>query len=188
MIEINLLPQELKLKLDKKNHPAGGDFTYLIPIGGVILILADILLISLNIITNLQFAAINNKWKTLEPQRKIIEDFDREYAKLSQDSKLTQTLIDQRIFWSKKLNKLSLNLPSGIWFYDISISPKEFTLEAAVFSVEKEEMKLIKALIDNLKNDADFFSGFNGIELSSVQKKTVGTYEITEFVLLGNLK
>jgi Tfp pilus assembly protein PilN len=101
---------------------------------------------------------------------------------------MIQQLIGQRINWAEKLNKLSLNLPSGVWFNEIQVNSKEFILKASVISLQKEEMNLINAFIDNLKNDKDFFKDFNNLELNSAQKRVIGGYDVTDFILVGILK
>lgn len=191
MIEINLLPEELKAK--PKSQKAIVDikteyFLYLIPLILCILICVHIFLAGLTFTKNSQLCRLNNKWNSLEPQRKILEGFNKEYAITSEDALIIKQLIERRISWSEKLNKLSLLLPSGIWFNDISISPKDLTLSGSVVSLQKEEMNLIKKLIDNLKNDASFFKDFTNLELGSMQRKTIGGYDVLDFILVAILK
>jgi len=107
---------------------------------------------------------------------------------LSEDARAIKQLTDQRIDWAQKLNQLSLKLPSGIWFTSISISPSSLTLSGSVVSLQKQEMALIKRFMDSLKNDKDFFKDFSSLELSSVKTRTIVTYEVVDFNLIGNLK
>lgn len=191
MIEINLLPEELKAKPKAKKFGVGIEikyFLYLIPFIIGLLICVHIYLAILNITKNSQLRSLNNKWQELQPQRKILEDFNKEYAILSEDAAAIQQLTKQRINWAEKLNKLSVNLPSGIWFNEISISSGNFILQGSVVSLQKEELSLINKLIDSLKNDTAFFKDFGNLELSSVQKKIIGGYDIADFVLQGTLK
>jgi len=191
MIEINLLSEELKVVAKRRITGFGIElkyFLYLIPFVFGILICLHIYLTILIIAKNSQLCRLEDKWQKLEPQRKILGDFNKEYALFSADALAIQQLTEQRINWSQKLNKLSLDLPSGIWFNEISLSQKNFILEACVVSLKKEEMSLIKNLIDNLKNDPQFFKDFYTLELSSAQKKTIGSYEVVDFILTGNIK
>jgi len=191
MIEINLLPEELKAKSKAKKFGVGIEikyFLYLIPFVVGLLICVHIYLAILNITKNNQLRTLNNKWQELQPQRKILEDFNKEYAILSEDAAAIQQLTKQRINWAEKLNKLSVNLPSGIWFNEISIFSRDFTLQGSVVSLQKEELSLINKLIDSLKNDTTFFKDLNNLELSSVQKKIIGGYDIADFILQGTLK
>lgn len=191
MIEINLLPEELKIKTTAQKAGLGIDMKhilYVIPLVFSILICVHIYLAILNITKNSQLRILDNKWRSLEPQRKILDNFNREYAVISSDSLAIKQIIEQRINWAQKLNKLSLYLPSGIWFNEISVSGKDFILQGSVVSLQKDEMSLIKKFIDSLEDDAAFFNDFNTIELSSVQKKTIGTYDVVDFVLTSTVK
>jgi len=187
MIEINLLPEELKLKRRGVNVQANY-FIYAVPLILGILVCMHIFLAVVTINKNSQLRTLNNKWRSLEPQRKVLENFNNEYAIVSEDSKAIQRLTEQRINWAQSLNKLSLDLPSGVWFNELSISYGDFMLSGSVVSLQKEEMGLINKFIYNLKNEPVFFKGFNNLELSSVQRKTIGGYDILDFVLEGILK
>lgn len=191
MIEINLLPEELKVKTRGKLTGIGigiKHFLYLIPFVLGVLICAHVYLAVLNITRNNQLRILNNRWLSYEPQRKALEAFNKEYAVISSDALAIKQLIEQRVSWARILNKLSLDLPSGIWFNEISASEKDFILQGAAVSLEKDELGLIKKLLDNLKNDPGFFDDFKAVELSSVQKKAIGTYDVVDFVLTGTVK
>jgi len=191
MIEINLLPEELKTKSKKAGIGINIETKYRFlsfPLVLGILICIHIYLGMLVLTKNSQMHALNKKWISLEQQRKIFDDFSKANAILSEDASLIKSLSQQRIIWSEKLRKLSLGLPSGIWFNEISMNPRDLNLNASVVSLQKEEMSLIKKFIDNLKNDANFFKDFNNLELNSGQIKTIGSYDVLNFVLVGTLR
>jgi ligand-binding sensor protein len=94
----------------------------------------------------------------------------------------------KRITWADKLNKLSLYLPSGVWITDISVTSKDFILKGSVISLVKDELTLINTFLDRLKADKEFFINFENIELSSIERRGVGSYEVADFTLNGKLK
>jgi Tfp pilus assembly protein PilN len=191
MIEINLLPHELKVKSKGKNLSAALELKYLPSIILSILGLLVFIHLSLALVyiaRNNQLRILNNRWQVLMPQRKIVEEFNKEYTIFSEDTKAIKDLIDKRVSWSQKLNRLSLDLPVGLWFNNIAVTSANFNLQGSAISMQKEEMGLIRKLIDNLKSDAPFFRDLNSLELSSVQKKTIAGYEVTDFTLIGTLK
>ena len=191
MIEINLSSQDLKAGTRGKKAFADLGIKYLIyaiPAAFALLIFMHLFLALLALVGNIQLSALEKKWKALEPQRKTLDEFKQQYAAYGQDADLIKQLTQQRISWSEKLNRLSLDLPSGIWLYDVSANPGEFTLRGSVVSPEKLEMALIKRLIDNLKSDSIFFKDFTAIELGPLQSKMVAGYDITDFNLKGILK
>lgn len=188
MIEINLLPEELKTKAKPVKPGFNMESEYflygsLLILGS--LILAHIYLTAFVFVRNNQLRRLNNKWRQLEPQRKLLENFNAEYTILSQDALALKKLTDARVNWSEKLNKLSLGLPSRIWFNEILVSSNNLSLRASAISLQNEEMNLIKKFIDNLKSDSGFFKDFNSLELSLVQRKVIGGYDIVDFTLVG---
>jgi len=189
MIEINLLPDELKVKLKKKAISVRSkQILCFVPVVLGLLLVIHIYLISITLTRGVHLAALNNKWQRLQPQRKMLEDFKKEYEGETKYSSVIQKINNQRIIWAEKLNKLSLDLPAGVWFKEITITRKDFALKACVVSLRKDEMNLINKFIESLKKDVNFFKDFKGLELTSVQTKVIGGYDVTEFNLAGTLK
>jgi len=186
MIEINLLPEELRAK-SKKLGIESRHILYLIPLAVGILIFVHLYLAAVGIIKSCQFNTLNNKWKKLQPQREMLKKLTNEYQVLSADAKVIEQLNMRRLIWSEKLNKLSLDLPGGIWFNEFTLSRKDFTLKGSVISLEKREMSLINKFIDNLKKDAVFSKDITGLELSSAQMRTSAGYDIFDFTLTAKI-
>jgi len=190
MIEINLLPQELKTKGGKGflDFLPQKQLRNLIPWGIGLLICLHVCLIAINFTRGRQLRLLNDQWRRLEPQRKALETFNKEYDVLSADTNKIQRLTAQRALWSEKLNKLSLKLPSGVWFTELSISGQNFVLKGSAVSLNKQEMALINNFLDKLKADPGFFKDFKSLELTSVKRRTLGGYDIVDFIFSGALK
>ncbi|MDP2044210.1 MAG: hypothetical protein Q8K15_03465 [Candidatus Omnitrophota bacterium] len=199
MIEINLLSEELRVKTRAKGVEHMGLakiasfsreqlFIYAIPVLLGILVSVHILFAVSTIFKNAQLGSLNRRLLALAPQKKELDEFNKEYSVVSQDASFIRLLTEKRILWAKKLNKLSLNLPPGIWFNDISVNAKDIIIQGSVISLQKEEVNLINKLLDNLKADSEFYGDFSSFELTSVQKKNIGGYDIADFVLTGALK
>jgi len=190
MIEINLLPEDPRFKTKRigKVSIESKYFFYLIPSVFAVLILAHICLAAKAIVKNIQFIQLNSKSKRLQPQRELLNNLKKGYDVLASNTKLMQELNSGRLNWSEKLNRLSQDLPAGIWFNEIIVSRKDFILKASAVSLQKEEMSLINKFIVNLKNDTHFLRDFNNLELSSVQKKLVAGYDVVDFILTAKLK
>jgi hypothetical protein len=189
MIEINLIPEELKVKIKKTSAPLDSKkILYLIPIGVSILLLAHIWLGVSNISLNYKYKGLNAQWVVLEPQMKALEENNKENNLLRDDDSVLQALINERVNWADKLNKLSLCLPSGIWFNEITVLNKVFTLKATVISIEKEEMSLINKFLLGLKNDKGFSRDFKILELGTIRREKLGSYDASSFSLAGSLK
>ncbi|MFA5287684.1 MAG: PilN domain-containing protein [Candidatus Omnitrophota bacterium] len=200
MIEINLLPEELRNRVVKPVKPVKSgavregakpglqQLILLIPFIFVVLVIAHIAIVFLGVTRYSELSVLKGKWERLLPERKALEDFNNEHTLYSGDSKDIQKLVDERINWAEKLNRLSLILPPGIWFESISVSGKAFNLHGKVVSLDKEEVALLRNFIDDLKNKPDFAKNFNTLDLNSIQKETIGGYEVADFTLTGVLK
>jgi len=197
MIEINLLPEELRnrvVKIAKPEVVRSGtrlnlqQLILLIPVIFTLLIIVHLFFIVLGISYSAQLGSLKSKWDKSTNERKALEDFNAEHTLLSGDSLAVQQLVNERITWADKLNKISLALPPGVWLEAVFVSSKDFSLAGSVVSLKKEEIALLRQLSDNLKNDPDFFRDFNTLELGSIQKNMVGEYEVADFTLIGTLK
>jgi Tfp pilus assembly protein PilN len=187
MIEINLLPEELKARI-KKAPDEYQYFLYLIPLCAAVLVLVHLYLGGIQTYRSLQLSALTKKWQGLEPQRSKLVNLKSESSSSSQEDRIAQEFAAKSINWSKKLNKLSLDLVAGIWFNEISISRTGLSIRATVFSLEKAEVDLINKLMTGLKNDSDFIADFESLELGQMQRKSIASYEVVDFMLSANLK
>lgn len=191
MIEINVLPQELRIKGQVKKFSLSSIqqprfFLYLVPVILGVLLLMHLYLIVTNSVAHLQLNALNKKWANLGSQRKLLESEIKRNAFILQDLSLMQRVSKMRLGWSEKLTRISMGVPTGVWLTELWVAPEGCTLRGSAVSFEKQEINLINKFIDNLKNDESFITDFSGIELGSVQKKVVGGYEIVDFVLSAN--
>jgi len=195
MIEINLLPEELKVRIKARKLPLESiqnvekkNFLYIIPAVFILLLCLHVYFLFVNFAKGSELRALSNKWQALAPQRLELENFNKEYALFSEDARLMQQMAERRVNWAQKLNQLSLGLPSGVWFSEISMAQGKFTLHGSAISLENEGMSLIKKFMDNLKADAVFFKDFQQLELGSAQSEKIGSYDVIDFVLNGALK
>jgi len=199
MIQINLLPDELKIKTKGRNidqvlvkSPMAlirdQAFIYAAAAMLLLFILAHLYLAVLLVSKNGQLVSLNQKWLNLAGQKKELDEFNQGFSAVSQDTSLLQQLNRQRFLWAKKLNALSLRLPAGVWFNQITINAKDIIIQGSVISLQKQEVSLINKLLENLKADSEFSKDFVSFELSNVQKKSIGGYDVADFILTGALK
>lgn len=198
MIEINLLPEELRKKIVKQKKPEvvksstvglePKHAVLLVPVIFLLLILMHLFLGVSGLTKSGYLSMLNSKLRSFEPQKKELDIFNSEYKLASEDTQAIAQLLRERIFWSEKLNKLSLSLPGGVWFNNLSVNSKEMILQCSAVSLSKEELTLIKQLIDSLKNDPVFFKDFISLDMGSAVKRTLGSYDITDFTLNAKIK
>lgn len=101
---------------------------------------------------------------------------------------LIKLTTDRKIMWSKKLSALSERLPRGVWFKRVALSDKVFFIEGSAISSEQNEMFNVHTFISNLKNDGDFLSDFNELELGSIQRRSIQKIDIADFLITTKLK
>ncbi len=189
MIEINLLPEELKLKAKKLNFSLERKDMLCFALAALaLLVIMHLCLAVVLIAKSYQLNTLNKEWRVLEPQRKALEAAKKEFDALSEGSRIAERLLKQRINWAQKLNCLSIDLPSGVWLVELSLTAKGLILKCSAISLKKEEMVLVNKFIDSLKNDPGFFRDFTSLELSSVQVRTIGGYDVVDFILTAALK
>ena len=188
MLEINLLPPELKIRQAKAASFDPRLLLYLVPVLAGLFLLAHLSLGLLSLVRGYQLGSLNRQWQKIAPQRKELDVFKKQYEALAEDTKIAAALASWNIDWSEKLNKLSLNLPAGVWFQGLAVGRKEFVLRGAVVSLEKQEMSLINRFLDGLKKDQGFIKDFKSLDVTSFQVKTVGSYDVLEFTLTGILQ
>lgn len=197
MIEINLLPEELRNRVVKPlktealktgAKPGAQQLILLVPVIFIVLIIVHIVMVFSGIAKASQLNMLKAKWNKAAPERKILEDFKNEHTLNSGVTNEMQKLLNERITWADKLNRLSLALPPGVWFEAISVSGKVFLLEGKAASLNKDEISLLRNFIDGLKNKPDFTKNFSSLELSSIQKEAIAGQEVADFKIAGTLK
>jgi hypothetical protein len=203
MIEINLLPLELRTRAKAKKAEAAAVstsaagkskidpqkiFFYAIPAIIGVLVFLHLYLAILTIVRNGEMIYLNKKWISLQPDKISFEQFNNEYSSLSQDASVLQKFAKQRVLWAPKLNKLSLHLPSGVWFNELLMDGRSLNIQGGVVSLQKEEVSLLNKFMDNLKDDNVFSADFLNQEISFVQKKNLGGYDVASFIISGVLK
>lgn len=190
MIEINLLPDEIKTRAVRQTKISLDPryFIDMIPFVFAAIILVHVCLAAVVLTGNIQLGMLSGKWAKLNPQRELVGSLNKKFNVLISSNNLIQELGSRRLNWSEKLGSLSLDLPSGVWFNEMLISHKELALKASVVSLQKQEMSLIKKFIDTLKADTVFSKNFNSIELGSLQKRAIGSYGVIDFTLTARSK
>jgi len=187
MIEINLLPEELKTRAQKKAAEPD-KYLFLIPLFFGLLLLLHLTFGLMQVSRALRLQVLKRQWSMLSPEIKKLEGFKKEFESYSLDGKIREELLAKNTKWSEKLNKLSLDLVPGVWFNEIAVGKKDILIKGSVVSLEKKEVDLINRFMSNLKSDAEFMKDFLSLDLGSVQKKKIGTFDVVDFSVTAVLK
>jgi Tfp pilus assembly protein PilN len=187
MIEINLLPEEVRAKNKMAEQTGIPPFLLVIPLVLALLLVAHLVLGVIQGIKSSQLGILNSTWNSLSVKKKEVDEFKSQRQFQAKDIGAVQALLNKRTNWAQKMNRMSQVLPGGIWFTELSISQTSFTLRGSVLSLQKDEFAAINVFLEALKNDKAFYDGFTSLELGPLKRKRIGEYEVFDFILNGVL-
>lgn len=125
------------------------------------------------------------------------EQLEKRKLALAQKMHLYQRLLDNRVFWTKKLSQLGSILPKGAWVTYLRLedysgdefSPHDVTsrlvVKGSVYASDKsEELKIPSQFLTAIQQNQDFFEGFTEGKLVSVKRDEVEGVGVTSFEIL----
>jgi Tfp pilus assembly protein PilN len=188
LIEINLLPENIRPKKDKTLTVSSKQVLSYLFIGAVILVAINLIILSLSFSLRVNIFGLNKKLSKIQPQLQKMQEAERQLQQSQEKMRLAQNLVLNRILWSQKLNIIADTLAQGAWLRYIGVKQNSFNMDGSCVSLKGEEINIIKNLIDTLKEDANFFRDFDNLELKSVQRRLIGGIEVVDFNFVGNIK
>lgn len=187
MIEINLLPAELK----QKNKEAVGNspqVVYLLLLVFVLLLIFNLILGLVILGKGIEKGIFYSKWDKLKKERAEVEKFKEKYESIAQENKFIQQVFSEGINWAQKLNQISLDIPSSIWIVSLGYKGKKLILEGSAVSLQNDEVGEINNFLNNLKNDRNFIKEFKNIELGPIRRRSIKNYEVVDFTFIAEAK
>jgi len=186
MIEINLLPEELRKKKSEPvfNLNMEAEKLRFLAIGGTagILILIVITLSLGSFIRKAQTNDLLAREKVFSDRLSAIEGINKEIAVLKAKMAVLDQLTKRKFLWTEKLNRLSDMVLPGIWFTHIyTDSENRLMIEGSVISKSEEAMASVGKFMKNVKDDQQFFKDFKSIKLESVQRKNKEERDAVDF-------
>ena len=177
MIEINLLPKELKKKKIKLELPNIKFTPIIIGVVAFIVFVQLVLSVTLMIKKGYTLKRLEAKWTVFEPKSKELLAMNEQLESLTRKVKNIDSLVAKRLSWTKKLNDLSDLMTPGVWLNSLSIDEvggrKILSLKGSVSSSGMDEAALIGKFMKNLKENKSFFKDFSEIALGTIQKTEV---------------
>lgn len=213
MIEINLLPKELR----KRNIELPNIFTHISFIPVVALILGIHLLLVFAITMKARTLARHEKrWQEILPEKEEADKLRDELTKMRGKIEVVDSLVQGRISWAKKLSDLSDAIIQGVWLNrlwldqkivlemaesikneeggaGVSAAPKRtivktLHLNGSVIASGGEETAAIGKFIRSLKNNKGYSADFKEIEATSIQRSHLKDVEVMDFELICYFK
>ncbi|MBL7155565.1 MAG: hypothetical protein ISS90_00290 [Candidatus Omnitrophica bacterium] len=126
MIELNLLPEELKKKKRKIELPE----IPIIPI--VIWVVAGMVAIQLILggliyVSKSQLTRLGKEWESLAPKKSELDEIKKNIADIDKKGQAIDELIVRRLRWSGLLNEISDSLTANIWLREFFYSERNVT-------------------------------------------------------------
>jgi len=185
MIEINLLPEELR----QKHAPLFSlnlemeKIKIFIAVGlGAFLVLLVVFLSVAFFIRKGQVSVLTARENKDSSKISQIQALNSEITGLKVKIDGIDELIKRRFLWAQKLNQLSGLVASNTWFTHIyTDSENRLIIEGSVVSKSEEEMACVGKFMKNLKEDVEFFKDFKNIKLESVQRSDKDESGIVDF-------
>ena len=189
MIELNLLPDEIKRKRRKTKITIPVELIF--GIGGLfvcLLIIFHIMLAGTLFAKKMRYSQLSKAWDKIQPDKIRIDKLKEETSLLENRIKYVEQLTANRINWSEKLNRISDLIPRGVWLSSLVFDDPTLKLEGSAVSKQKEEMILVGQFTSGLKKDPKISADFKDIEVRSIQRRKIKTLEVVDFVMTANLK
>lgn len=199
MIEINLLPPELRVK---KKEPMKLPSLPIIPAAaGVVclLIAIQVLLWFFIQVKSVSRDSLKKKVALIAASNKDAMSIDSSLREISSKVEVVDRLSNARFNVAKKLNEISDSMVSGVWLRSLDVKKAAALNEPGVFkeTLVIEGSRIISGgsaegaigkFVNSLKENASFLSDFDNIEIAKEERKKVENIEIMDFVIICHFK
>ena len=186
MIEVNLLPKELRKPAKKANIELPDVKFVPIAIGLVALIIFIQLALSITVNAKRhRVVELAKKWHDLRPKKDQALAIDRQVNALSCRLNSISDIKKTNVSWASKLNALSDSLIPGMWFTSLTLEDdsgmRYLSIKGNISSFWKDETAMIGKFMKTLKENKDFAKDFEEIKLDTIQQKTLKDAEVMDF-------
>jgi Tfp pilus assembly protein PilN len=205
MIEINLLPEEMKKKVSpfaQMNFPIFNlQKLPVLTIAAVfagILVVVQVLVIVMSIYSKVTLNSLAKKYDDLAPKKREADALKAKSDAITKRVNAIDELMGKRLSWAKKLNALSDSMTPGIWLnemeYDerpvanvkavkgkVSGIPGRLLMNGFAAGSGEQGLALIGKFITSLKGNEAFYSDFSDIELIASKSDKVEGQEVMNF-------
>ena len=201
MIEINLLPKELRKKRRQETVPT----IPVMPIAAglvAFVIIFHFLLISINYIKNGTLKRLEKKWTEMQPQKKATDKIAQETTELEKRVNAVKKIAKPELNWTRLLSGLNQAIIPGIWLSSMNLDykgkpynpknpsdhPTKLVLVGYAEGKSEVATTSVARFINSLKRNQDFFGYFDEIELENMRSQAVSGEETMLFHLSCDFK
>lgn len=136
-----------------------------------------------------QLSAHQAEWQKLAPDKKILDDINRESGDLKKRiNTISDMTVRRSMLWAPKFNVISDDLPRGLWIRKMALDKTSLTIEGSVVSKTRNEINNVGLFVSALKQNDAFIKGFSSLEVNSIQRGKTNAVEVTDFTVMAKLK
>lgn len=201
MIEINLLPEELKRKRRKRQLPK----IPLIPTTIIFisaLIILQVFLSGVVFFGKKQLSSVEKEWQALAPKKRELDAIKKKISLTAKKTEAIENLMKERLSWSRILNEISNSMTPNVWLTELRYEEKSqakqgskgskeimakvrsLVLSGAASGKGEEATAYIAHFITSLKQNDKFFRDFEDIEVVSIKKSIMEGADVMNFTIV----
>jgi len=201
MIEINLLPEEMK----KKESPfAKLSISFFniqkLPLLSIaagfagLLVILQVLVLVIGLYAKFSLASLTKRYDAITPKKKEADALKAKNDAITKRVSAIDELMGKRFSWAKKLNALSDSMTPGIWLKELDYDersaakagkaagmPGRLIINGYAAGIGEQGATLVGRFIKSLKESQAFYADFSDIELVSVKSDKVESQEVMIF-------
>jgi len=206
MIEINLLPEEMRKKeraFKKIEVDLSGIDLAKLPVGriavwaAVFFVCLHLGLFLIGYAGKAWSSSLAKEYEEILPEKGKADQLKAESDLIAKKVKTVNELMSKRFSWARKLNSLSDAVTPGVWLSDLAYNERgsneaqgnaraavrSLTISGCVSKMSEEGTALVGRFIQNLKDNREFYSDFSAIELGSIKSDKWDDQEIMRFTI-----
>jgi len=133
---------------------------------------------------------ISSEYGQADKLRQAISVIKEEQEKIANEITLLKSYLNRDVIWSVKLEQMRNLIPKEAWLTRFSYEKKagkeqaSLNLSGSLIPKQKENsIAVLSNFVNQLKEDKEFFSGFDNPVLSDVKTETKDGVEIMTFVI-----
>jgi len=185
MIELNLLPEELKVK--KQEVKTDLPLLPLLVCLVIVLVLTHLVTLFFINKSNQELSILKAEWENYLPKKKEIDDLKNKIRATDRKDKAIEELTGKRILWAELLNSLSDSMISTVWLSSLGYkrggAGGMINLDGFTTGSSEEGTASVGRFINSLENNNAFKSYFSKVELESVRSSKFDNEEAMKFRL-----
>jgi hypothetical protein len=186
MITINLLPKSQR----KAERRSTITFPYQIFMAGAvaILLVLHLGLLSVAAYKKVQLIGLELRWRHMGAQSKGGVALKGQIKTLESSVATRRSVMSRRVDFTDLFSGLSGIVPGGMWLERFSLTPEGLVIQGSVISLSQGEMTIIGKFLQDLKERKVIIDTFAKVDLTSVQRRMIKTYDVVDFVIEGKFK